>query len=95
MIDRCIKIETRQATEEEILSKHTAEHINLLESTENFNDNELEHVSSKYDSIYVHPVSCFKRIQFKIPKNRINSSGITYTSIAKMTQKETTISIDN
>lgn len=56
LIDRCIKIDTRQATKEEILTKHTAEHINLLEKTENSNDRELEHISSKYDSIYIHPV---------------------------------------
>lgn len=84
LIDRCIKIKTRQATKEEILSKHTAEHINLLESTENFNSNKLEHVSSKYDSIYVHPVSCFKHNQFKIPKKYTNILGIFCTTITKI-----------
>lgn len=85
MIDRCIKIETRRATKEEILSKHTAEHINLLESTENFNGNKLEHVSSKYDSIYVHPVSYFKHIQFKIPKKYIQIHYLgTFYTIAKI-----------
>lgn len=56
LIDRCIKIETRQATREELLLKHTAEHIDLLQNSENYNDEELEHMSSKFDSIYVHPV---------------------------------------
>jgi len=38
------------------MSKHTAEHIDLLECTENYKDEELELMSSKYDSIYLHPV---------------------------------------
>ncbi|XP_026812396.1 histone deacetylase 6-like [Rhopalosiphum maidis] len=54
LIDRCIKISSRQATKEELLSKHTAEHIDLLESTEHYNDEELEELSSRYDSIYLH-----------------------------------------
>lgn len=56
LIDRCIKIDTRQATKEELLTIHTADHIHFLEITENSSDNELEHISSKYDSIYIHPV---------------------------------------
>jgi len=54
LIDRCIKISSRQATKEELLSKHTTEHIDLLESTEHYNDEELEQLSSRYDSIYIH-----------------------------------------
>ncbi|KAL4113721.1 hypothetical protein QTP88_017298 [Uroleucon formosanum] len=54
LIDRCIKISSRQATKEELLSKHTAEHIDLLESTEHYNVEKLEQLSSRYDSIYVH-----------------------------------------
>ncbi|XP_008185547.1 histone deacetylase 6 isoform X1 [Acyrthosiphon pisum] len=54
LINRCIKISSRQATKEELLSKHTVEHIDLLESTEHYNDEKLEKFSSRYDSIYVH-----------------------------------------
>lgn len=60
LIDRCIKISSRQATKEELLSKHTAEHIDLLESTEHYNVEKLEQLSSRYDSIYVHNVCCLK-----------------------------------
>lgn len=56
LIDRCVRIEARRAEKRELLSKHTAEHIDLLESTENYGVNELERISSKYDSIYIHPV---------------------------------------
>ncbi|XP_025203106.1 histone deacetylase 6-like [Melanaphis sacchari] len=54
LIDRCTKISSRQATKEELLSKHMKEHIDLLESTEHYNDEELEQLSSRYDSIYLH-----------------------------------------
>lgn len=37
-----------------------AEHIDLLESTEHYNDEQLEQLSSRYDSIYVHNVCCLK-----------------------------------
>jgi len=58
LIDRCIRISSRQATKEELLSKHTAEHIDLLESTEDYSDEKLEQLSSRYDSIYLHNVCC-------------------------------------
>lgn len=58
LIDRCVKIDTRPATDEELLSKHTDEHIDLLKTTDGWQDNDqLEWISSKYDSIYLHPVS--------------------------------------
>lgn len=56
LIDRCIKIESRHATKDELLLKHTVEHINLLENTRHYSNIELEEMSSKYDSIYIHPV---------------------------------------
>lgn len=61
LIDRCVRIETRQATKDELLSKHTTEHIELLKNTESYNDIELEQLSSKYDSVYIHPV-CWKHL---------------------------------
>lgn len=76
LIDRCIKIDTRLATKEELLSKHTAEHVDLLESTENYTDEELERVSSKYDSIYLHPVSNYCTTIHKICMYNIHKSYI-------------------
>lgn len=58
LIDRCVKIETRPAIREELLSKHTAEHVDLLKNTETYCGKKLERMSSKYDSVYLHPVSC-------------------------------------
>lgn len=44
-----------------------AEHIDLLESTEHYNDEQLEQLSSRYDSIYVHNV-CLKNETYKYYK---------------------------
>ncbi|VVC32623.1 Histone deacetylase superfamily,Histone deacetylase domain [Cinara cedri] len=56
LIDRCVKIDARPATREELLSKHTIEHVDLLKSTQDLHDEELlENISSEYDSIYLHP----------------------------------------
>ncbi|XP_050539319.1 histone deacetylase 6-like [Daktulosphaira vitifoliae] len=55
LLDRCIKINTREAKREEILSKHSAEHVDLLKQTENLNEEQLERLSANYDSIYLHP----------------------------------------
>lgn len=58
MIDRCRFIESRPGTLQEILTKHTQEQYDILQSTENeANETKLEEISSHYDAIYIHPVS--------------------------------------
>lgn len=58
LLDRCKSIEPRFATNDEILTKHTQEQIDILKSTENCQDLvKLESISSKYDAIFIHPVS--------------------------------------
>jgi histone deacetylase 6 len=60
LIKRCKYIPSRKAEYHELLLKHTPAHIELLKSTENYNNvHELEELSSKYDAIYFHPVSYF------------------------------------
>ncbi|XP_014474298.1 PREDICTED: histone deacetylase 6 isoform X1 [Dinoponera quadriceps] len=56
LVQRCKLIKARLATESEILMKHSQKHIDILKATDGCTDSEnLELLSSKYDSIYVHP----------------------------------------
>ncbi|XP_034945547.1 histone deacetylase 6 isoform X2 [Chelonus insularis] len=56
LIERCKLIEPRFATHDEILLKHSQKHIDILKATSGCTDEEkLEHLSSKYDAIYIHP----------------------------------------
>lgn len=58
LVDKCKRIESRIADEDELLIKHNKEQIEFLKTTENItNVNMLEKLSSKYDAIYFHPVS--------------------------------------
>lgn len=58
LIERCKSISSRSATIDEILIKHTKEHYDVLKATSHSTDNEqLEDLSSRYDAIYIHPVS--------------------------------------
>ncbi|GLH15011.1 Histone deacetylase Rpd3 [Gryllus bimaculatus] len=56
LLSRCTKINPREATEAEILTKHSPQLLEILKATEGVHDEDfLEKLSSKYDSIYVHP----------------------------------------
>lgn len=58
LIDRCKLIEPRLALDDELLMKHTPEQIEILKATDGSEDTDkLEKLSSKYDAIYIHPVS--------------------------------------
>lgn len=53
---RCERVESRPATETEILSIHSKEYFELVKSTKDVTDEkQLEELSSKYDAIYFHP----------------------------------------
>jgi len=57
LIERCIKIEGRHATNNELLMKHSQKIIDILKSTDDLQDNDvLLNMSSKFDAIYFHPV---------------------------------------
>lgn len=56
--NRCHLINSRPATLEEILTKHTQEQYDILKATDNETDETtLEELSSHYHGIYFHPVS--------------------------------------
>lgn len=60
LINRCYELECREATQDEILTMHTQEHIDILRATENSQDvTALEELASRYDAIYIHPVSSY------------------------------------
>lgn len=62
LIDRCVSLSPRDATVDEILTKHTKEHYDLLKTTSDCsNEEKLEELSSKFDAIYIHPVSRMKQ----------------------------------
>ena len=51
-------MEPREATEKEILMQHSIEQLEILKATRECKDEEfLEELSSRYDAIYIHPVS--------------------------------------
>jgi len=58
LAERCLELPSRSATREEILRLHTEEHFDRLKQTSGIRDDErMEDLSSRYDSIYIHPVS--------------------------------------
>lgn len=57
LVERCTSIAPREATEDEILMKHTQEQIDTLKVTDGCTEEQsLESLSSRYDAIYIHPV---------------------------------------
>lgn len=58
LVDRCVRIPSREASESEILRKHTRELFEILRATENETDlDKLEELSSRYDSIFINQAS--------------------------------------
>ncbi|XP_061696179.1 histone deacetylase 6 isoform X2 [Syngnathoides biaculeatus] len=55
LLSRCIRVEPRSATDEELLLVHTKQYIDLIKSTQKMSETELRLLSDKYDSIYIHP----------------------------------------
>uniref|UniRef100_A0A1L8DWX0 Protein deacetylase HDAC6 n=1 Tax=Nyssomyia neivai TaxID=330878 RepID=A0A1L8DWX0_9DIPT len=58
LMDRCLTIDPKTATKEQILLKHTEEHYDTLKGTSRSTDEvALEDLSSHYDAIYIHPTT--------------------------------------
>ncbi|KAG7472662.1 hypothetical protein MATL_G00111270 [Megalops atlanticus] len=57
LLSRCVRVEARAATEDELLLIHTKEYLELMKSTQKMSENELRSLSETYDSIYLHPES--------------------------------------
>uniref|UniRef100_A0A452HFA4 Histone deacetylase domain-containing protein n=1 Tax=Gopherus agassizii TaxID=38772 RepID=A0A452HFA4_9SAUR len=55
--ERCVPVEARLATEEEILLAHSQEYVELMKSTELMSEQELRALSETYDSVFLHPGS--------------------------------------
>uniref|UniRef100_A0A8C8SZ94 Protein deacetylase HDAC6 n=1 Tax=Pelusios castaneus TaxID=367368 RepID=A0A8C8SZ94_9SAUR len=55
--ERCIPVEARLATEEEILLAHSQEYVELMKSTEQMSEAALRALSDTYDSVFLHPNS--------------------------------------
>ncbi|XP_078520855.1 protein deacetylase HDAC6 [Lissotriton helveticus] len=55
LTQRCIQVQGREATDEEILLVHSQEYLNQMKSTQNMTVEELRALSDTYDSIYLHP----------------------------------------
>uniref|UniRef100_A0A1A7X5M9 Protein deacetylase HDAC6 n=1 Tax=Iconisemion striatum TaxID=60296 RepID=A0A1A7X5M9_9TELE len=57
LLGLCVLVEPREATEEELLLAHTKRYISMMESTQTMTQSELQTLSNKYDSVYLHPES--------------------------------------
>uniref|UniRef100_A0A3Q3WE58 Protein deacetylase HDAC6 n=1 Tax=Mola mola TaxID=94237 RepID=A0A3Q3WE58_MOLML len=55
LLSHCVRVEPREATEEELLLAHTKDYVDLMRSTRTMTESELRTLSEKYDSIYLHP----------------------------------------
>ncbi|KAM4562545.1 histone deacetylase 6 [Odontesthes bonariensis] len=57
LLERCVTVEPREAAEEELLLAHTKDYVDLMKSTQMMTPTELQTLSNKYDSVYLHPES--------------------------------------
>ncbi|XP_040008234.1 histone deacetylase 6 [Xiphias gladius] len=57
LLSHCIRVEPREATEEELLLAHMKNYVDAMRSTETMSESELHTLSEKYDSVYLHPES--------------------------------------
>ncbi|KAK7136290.1 hypothetical protein R3I94_014814 [Phoxinus phoxinus] len=57
VLGRCVRVEARAVTEDELLLVHTKDYVELMKSTQKMTEEELKTLSDKYDSVYLHPES--------------------------------------
>ncbi|KAM4696470.1 protein deacetylase HDAC6 [Rhinophrynus dorsalis] len=57
LMERCVPVPAREASEEEILHVHSPQFVELMKSTQWMNVEALRAVSDLYDSVYLHPTS--------------------------------------
>lgn len=59
LLQECEQLECRAAKEEEVLNLHSPAHFGLLQTTSGITDQDkLEDLSSRFDSVYFHPGTC-------------------------------------
>ncbi|MEQ2265711.1 hypothetical protein XENORESO_011351, partial [Xenotaenia resolanae] len=57
LLSLCVTVEPREATEEELLLVHTKHYIDAVKATQTMTQTELQSLSERYDSVYLHPES--------------------------------------
>ncbi|KAF1390992.1 hypothetical protein PFLUV_G00063900 [Perca fluviatilis] len=57
LLSHCIRVEPREAAEEDLLLAHSKDHVGLMKSTQAMTESELQTLSENYDSVYLHPES--------------------------------------
>ncbi|XP_035237895.1 histone deacetylase 6 isoform X1 [Anguilla anguilla] len=57
LLSRCVRVEARAATEDELQLVHSKEYVERMKSTQKMAESELRLLSDTYDSIYLHPES--------------------------------------
>uniref|UniRef100_A0A671XG12 Protein deacetylase HDAC6 n=1 Tax=Sparus aurata TaxID=8175 RepID=A0A671XG12_SPAAU len=57
LLSHCVRVQPREATEEELLLAHMKHYVDLMKSTQMMTESELHTLSEKYDSVYIHPES--------------------------------------
>ncbi|XP_069033810.1 histone deacetylase 6 [Embiotoca jacksoni] len=57
LLSHCVRVEPREAAEEELLLAHTKHHVDAMRSTQMMTKTQLQNLSNKYDSVYLHPES--------------------------------------
>ncbi|XP_067270492.1 histone deacetylase 6 [Pseudorasbora parva] len=55
LLGRCVRVEARAVSEDELLLVHKKDYVELMKSTVNMKEEELKTLSDKYDSVYLHP----------------------------------------
>ncbi|XP_035999577.1 histone deacetylase 6 isoform X1 [Fundulus heteroclitus] len=57
LLGLCVTVEPREATEEELLLAHRKDYVDAMKATQTMTQAELQSLSDRYDSVYLHPES--------------------------------------
>ncbi|KAM4610227.1 histone deacetylase 6 isoform 2-T6 [Polymixia lowei] len=57
LLSHCVRVQPREATEEELLLVHSKQYVDLMRSTQTMSESQLKSLSETYDSVYIHPES--------------------------------------
>ncbi|XP_073456135.1 histone deacetylase 6 isoform X1 [Aquarana catesbeiana] len=57
LVDRCVKVPAREASDADLLLVHSSDFVELMKSTQEMNQEKLKELSDRYDSVFLHPAS--------------------------------------
>ncbi|XP_018413494.1 PREDICTED: histone deacetylase 6 [Nanorana parkeri] len=57
LVDRCISVPAREASDADLLLVHSPDFVELMKSTQTMTEEELRELSDRYDSVFLHPAS--------------------------------------